>query len=408
MSVEWSTEVTVELAEAYRELRESHLAVLGVLDDTLQRNATLIDELKTRDLTPLPMPDKYDSGDRQFFTEGEKADKFGDVLESETGKLKAKVPAFVQRNVFLEAEVSRLEEALDISKKSCDYLKADRDAVRLELESLKKAKQILTKEFEAGQAKLESQLEEAHSKAKHFADQVASLQASYVSEVQKNGELHKRLEDTARLLEDERSKQQEGRTDNDSLTLIEQRQGLVLPSHDGLHRDHEYQNKWIEPLTMPVPQGNSEKDNILDDIVIVEDKKIDDIQMESFDTLGGGNFGKEISQPHFGGSPPNHHYGQEYNEEVTHYKERLEAEQRTVSLLLRKIKDLNATIEDMKRVMYLQTLETPTRSYPQSGQKTNSPAFQRNPQNNHILMELQIENNLAIDRKPQNIEPHYE
>lgn len=391
MSVEWSTELTSELVEAYRELRESHLSMLCVLDDTLQRNLELREELKTRDITQMPIqPFKEDSFDGNFFTEGEKLDKFGDELEKETESLRKQLPTLMLKQAELEAENRELKENLEISKKSVDYLKADRDALKLELESLKKAKQIMSREFEVNQTKLESQREENLKQISSLNEDLDQLRKSYQKEIEKTMNLSKQLEATYKLLEDEKLKQQETeKNEHDSLTLVEQRQGLVLPPQDP-GRD----SLPVEPITIRGSFNQSaDKDNLLDDIVIVEDRPASDTA--AFNTLGRQSFDKK-TRNNFDSNQKRH-----LEETLAECRSRLEAEQRSGGIMARKIKDLVATIDDLKRIMRLQNIEQNSHfdsKLSVSGKKTKEMSSV-NRGNNQILMELEIENNLT-ERKP--------
>ena len=433
--------MTIELADAYRELRESHLSMLSVLDDTMQRNFFLEEELKTKDVNQLPIsPSKDDSFDNNFFTAGAKSDKLGDVLDEETIRLKNEVPSLIQKNLLLESELTELKEAMEVSKKSFEYLRSDRDALKLELESLKKSKALAAREVEVSTATLEAQLAEskndvkvlnnqlAESKndikalnnqlaesrndIKVLNDQLARTKSTLLDERKQLIDLQSRLDVLTRELAEEKRKQQEARQEHDSLTMVERRQEISFPASEGEKGGEREKttgpaqdNKRVEHLAMEVPKESENRDNILDDIVIVEDKDIVLSSRQRFETLGKDELMDDLDQPHFGGSPLKDSRIMELEIEVDHYREKWLAEQHTVTLLANQVKKLNLSVDDLKRLLYLQKLEATDIKLTQNYSRNSSPNKHQNFKNNHLLMELQIENDLYSENAPtQNAE----
>lgn len=401
MSVEWSTDATTELAEAYRELRESHLAMLSILDDTLSRNALLAEDLKNKEIAQLPIsPNKDDSYERNFFTTGEKLDKFGDELESETIALKGRVPELLQKQMELEAENKELKEALEVSKKSIEYLKADRDAFKLKLTSLENAKAMLTNDYHASQSKLEEQLDVLQNKNRTLEDQVSALKSSLDTSVAKNNDLAAQLEETFKLLEDERARQQDRKDCGDSLASVEQGQDPGSPAQ-GPQREPG-SPPLVEAIDMRVPKDSADKDNILDDIVIVEDRVVPEPSLNGFNTLGAEPQDRQIAQPYFGSSPPGDDADRSWEQQRGVLEERLEecqslleAERKTNLRLSQQARGLKETIEDLRKALHLQRLDFESSHSPK--RRVQATPVHGDRSHNQILRELKIENNLMLE-----------
>lgn len=84
-------------------------------------------------------------------------------------------------NKRLEHEIRDLKDDREESRKKYEQVKAERDALQLEVESLKKAKSIITKEFETFRADKETSLQEAGTIEKQLREEVLELKNKLAS-----------------------------------------------------------------------------------------------------------------------------------------------------------------------------------------------------------------------------------
>lgn len=406
MSSKWldaSTATTAEeLGEAYRALRQAHLLLLEQLDASLTRGALLQQDLRSRDLDALPI-DLADDDGRAFFTSGH--DALADQLDAERALIAN--DAAMQRQLQLQAENEHLETKVeqlatiaadkdrkiadmerllaDMNKKLGELVK-DNDAKTLSLSKEKEDKARILTELDESKARYEAdiltdkenrkvavvdleneqrlkgEVEEEKGKRILAEEMIAKLEQKMIGEAHERRSLEERLEGAKAALEEERIKQQE-ELDHESLTLVEQPAMIIT----GVS---------VEQPVAPIA-------------VAPTSPTLSDLQYSlNLSRQECKRLSSQISL---------------LEDSISDWRHKANVERNLVTLLRTNIGELEATVEDLKRMLVLQRNEqnTPIKQSARSGTQNSGQRQGRRLEPNHILRELEIENNLA-EIQPRN------